>query len=71
MTLTPTSFFYSYHGYDQMNNAVAFGSGQIERATLEKDLSQTILDIAQSVNEAIVNVHIVSLTPVEFEVVDG
>ena len=67
--MIPIKMFYSYIGYDTKGRQISYGSGQLEKKALHK-MSDACLELAREANADVVNVQIIALTPLGFEIID-
>ena len=68
--LIATRVFYSYKGYSEDGQLLSFGDGQVERNELiDSEVGVYCLKIAQKHNKRVSTIHLIAVTPLDFEIV--
>jgi hypothetical protein len=70
--LVATRVFYSYHGYSDDGTLVSFGNGEIDARDLSGvSMIEHCLELAKKSNRRVANIHLLAVTPLLFETVEG
>lgn len=69
--LIPTKFYYNSQGLDKDNRIISYGNGIIDTKEIEySNISDLCLDKLRKANFNVVYINLITLTPLEFDIIE-